>query len=903
MKDYKQFIKQLPTSTIVCALGEFNPPTTAHELLIKTVQIVSEQKNADHAIFTSPSELISEEKKEHFLKLMFPKAKFQSLGESFFVSTVKQLTEKYRKVIIIAGADQFDEFKNLKESANVEIISIGTKDPDADNTKMKQYVTKGLYEDFKKLLPSTIRDIDGKRLMNEMRTGMQLEPIKEQLVLVKDKLREKYFKGEIFNIGDIVESSGQQYEIVKRGSNHLLLKEESGELVSKWIHDVKQVKEAVIQPNGTDKVEPNAPESDTGAKQEMTPKGKTKGFLTFYNYKTGGTPTEGSRSGNANAVGSENIRTVREDCGCEEETEDGVNGEVQVFDPTHVGHTLVKPGSPHDIRRMKVKHHLGEQVNAPVDQEAKAKQRASLALKQAKEKESLSHKHEQERAAMQNEELNVKTLSAEEIAAKHNVPVEDIKKQIEAGVKIEHEHATADKTAEEIARDHLAERPDYYKRLKRFVEGLEDACWKGYTAVGTKKKNGKTVPNCVKETALNPLDPHGDYKEKSKVLHQLSLDKQVDQKAVQQRKLDLDKEYSKIKEEVEVVQEGSNYKVTVKHYADDKVTDHDYTIKNAISAKHATNIAMQKHRAKIGTLKPNHQFGTNSMLAKEIKEEVIEEGKMGQIHADIEDHLGKHLADYKKTGGTEHFANKVLKTHEHIAKLHGLEKKHAAGLVNSYVDSKLNEETTEQSADRKKQLKRFNDQAKGSMLNGGIPQPTQSLPASERPFDPFFKEEVLDEMVDEVTDEELEDLYEEDEIVLVYEDTGEEVEHHPDEAKIDLMEVLSRQERLKGKIRLRKTVAKRERSTKIALKRFSNPQTVNKRARRLAIKLMKKRILRGRDPSKISVAEKERVEKMMAKRKDIIDRIALKLVPRIRKVEKARMSHGKVTKGTMPSVF
>lgn len=26
---------------------------------------------------------------------------------------------------------------------------------------------------------------------------------------------------------------------------------------------------------------------------------------------------------------------------------------------------------------------------------------------------------------------------------------------------------------------------------------LADACWKGYEAVGTKKKGGKTVPNCV----------------------------------------------------------------------------------------------------------------------------------------------------------------------------------------------------------------------------------------------------------------------------------------------------------------------------------------------------------------------------------------------------------------------
>jgi hypothetical protein len=31
----------------------------------------------------------------------------------------------------------------------------------------------------------------------------------------------------------------------------------------------------------------------------------------------------------------------------------------------------------------------------------------------------------------------------------------------------------------------------------RKKDGLKKACWKGYTAVGTKKKGGKTVPNCV----------------------------------------------------------------------------------------------------------------------------------------------------------------------------------------------------------------------------------------------------------------------------------------------------------------------------------------------------------------------------------------------------------------------
>ena len=35
------------------------------------------------------------------------------------------------------------------------------------------------------------------------------------------------------------------------------------------------------------------------------------------------------------------------------------------------------------------------------------------------------------------------------------------------------------------------------KNLKSIRENLQGACWKGYEAIGTKKKNGRTVPNCV----------------------------------------------------------------------------------------------------------------------------------------------------------------------------------------------------------------------------------------------------------------------------------------------------------------------------------------------------------------------------------------------------------------------
>ena len=41
---------------------------------------------------------------------------------------------------------------------------------------------------------------------------------------------------------------------------------------------------------------------------------------------------------------------------------------------------------------------------------------------------------------------------------------------------------------------------NYILEVKKATGDLKDACWKGYTAVGMKMKNGKKVPNCVPES-------------------------------------------------------------------------------------------------------------------------------------------------------------------------------------------------------------------------------------------------------------------------------------------------------------------------------------------------------------------------------------------------------------------
>ncbi len=797
MKDYRQLIKELPSKTVVMAFGRFNPPTIGHELLVKAVKKLAQQKNADHVIYASRSQdakknPLTVDKKVKYLNLMFRNTHFAAANEHVrtFIEAAKELNKKYKNLVMVAGSDRVPEFKRLLNTYNgkefnfdtIEVISAGERDPDADDatgmsaSKMRAIAVKGNYAEFKKGLPSSVREIDGRRLMNDIREGMGLEPIKEQIVLVKDELREKYFRGEIFNEGDIVESNGEKFTIVKRGSNHLLVKEQNGALVSKWIHDVQpteekdmnesltdktlrpndklkvariiatmlgvenaetssspenlinmalrrvrtkslnpealaildkmlnlateqgiqydatlkptKLKEGVTQPNGTDKI---SVATDSPIVNKNSNYNMAKDILRFNDFKK-----------------LKNVQLKKVELGEQEsqadtdkDNESDIDAEhqVRVTDPSEVGHTLVSAGGQDNLRRRKVKYHLGEShVEFRIDHREKitGDHQTTFADHDAKVSDTTdkatyvkvpSHKADSFKSAMK---------------SKHNTKIE---------------------LAEELQE----------KKVPEATGDLKDACWKGYTAVGMKMKNGKKVPNCV------PVKEEEEIQFKDNVCEKCG-----------KSPCECD---------------------------DDKV---DQT-----------------------QLKPTFD--------PMFKESAVD------------------VSDYEE------------KWEEHIF-------------------------------------------------------------AQEEPSD-----EELDHYMDHISDDEILDLYDEDELGIVDDETGEELEADEEEEKkleeSTLMEVLSRIERMKAKARIRRTKAKRERATKIALKRYSDTKTINKRARRLAIKLMKSRLLRGRDASKISVGEKERIERIIERRKAVIGRIAMRLSPRVRKIEKARLSHTKYTKGTPNVAF
>ena len=146
-------------------------------------------------------------------------------------------------------------------------------------------------------------------------------------------------------------------------------------------------------------------------------------------------------------------------------------------------------------------------------------------------------------------------------------------------------------------------------------------------------------------------------------------------------------------------------------------------------------------------------------------------------------------------------------------------------------------------------------------------------------------EEDIDDIIKSISDEDILDTYDDDELKVVDDETGETLEESS-----EILEVLSRAERMKARVRFAKSKVKREIKARLALRRRSNNKTFANRARRAAIKAMKLKIAK-KPLSQMSVAEKERVERLVAKRKKAIDRIALKLTPRVKQIERDRLTH------------
>lgn len=989
MKKYSQFLKELPSNTVVFAFGRFNPPTTGHELLVKAVKKLAAANKADHAIYASKSQdakknPLTVEKKVHYLKLMFPNTNFVAANptERTFIEAAKALNKKYKNLIMVAGSDRIPEYERILNTYNgkdfhydtVQVISAGERDPDADDatgmsaSKMRAVATKGDYSQFKKGLPSTMREIDGRRLMNDVRQGMGLESIKEHLNLVKDDLREQYFRGEIFNIGDIVESAGVQYQIVKRGSNHLLLKEESGKLVSKWIQDVSIVEDistgyAPQEISFGGYTTKNLHHSEDAAKafqDTIERHGKDKPAAVLHALMATDT-----------YMGLSDLHLNQGKQPSESEKEQWIKSHDHAKEHLDelgefLHHRDYWDNHQHEMEDMLSNYKeegQGEMNEELTDKTLKSQDKIKVAriiatMLGIDNAEASANPDQLVNLALR--KVRTKSLNPEALSILNKM----LELAREVGIKVD-TTAIPNKLKESevinkastynAAKDRL--RYKDFAKLSKMNKGVteedDDVGDVAHVDGAAHDKIKASEPQrIVGQSITHPLEDSSDRRQKIQyVSEEPNYYSKVAQQhikkvgGVRHNKYDVKKKA--VKEETEL-EEGTDYNVTISHHVKGEdgtrtTTKHDYVIKNALSRKHAKNIAMNKHSAKVGHLKPGHSFGTDSMATTELhKEEVqldeAEHWELKRIHGEYK-HLkslstaevhAKHKNQYRITskytpaevGGKQGMIDDIMHNRHGQKRMdayHALPKKHKDALEEALKDAcwKGYEAVGMKDKDGKKvpncvPVKEENEVCPvcGEEECTCDKDEAQLGAHNAKGFDPFFAEEAEDE--DDISDEDLDgmadgvkdiedviDAYDDEELAIIDDETGEEIEDDEDD-KINeaaIMEVLSRMERMKAKVRIARTKAKRERATKIALRTYSSSDKINKRARRLAVQLMKKRLLRGRDVSKVSVGEKERIERVIEKRKKAIGRLAMRLTARVRGIEKARMSHKKFTKG------
>lgn len=136
----------------------------------------------------------------------------------------------------------------------------------------------------------------------------------------------------------------------------------------------------------------------------------------------------------------------------------------------------------------------------------------------------------------------------------------------------------------------------------------------------------------------------------------------------------------------------------------------------------------------------------------------------------------------------------------------------------------------------------------------------------------------LDEIVEELSWEDIYDFYDADE--LIYEDE-------------ELDEGISASSRMKRAQKMRAIKSRLLQARKLKLARSSSNETIKNRAKMAARRMLIKKFLKGRSKDELSAQEKDRLEKMIKNMPAVVSTLQQKLVPKVRQIERSRMSKGK----------
>jgi len=106
-------------------------------------------------------------------------------------------------------------------------------------------------------------------------------------------------------------------------------------------------------------------------------------------------------------------------------------------------------------------------------------------------------------------------------------------------------------------------------------------------------------------------------------------------------------------------------------------------------------------------------------------------------------------------------------------------------------------------------------------------------------------------------------------------------------------EALTIQQRMAASRRMKKLANKIKIGKKKAAKKIASMDKLKKRANKQARELLLKKLTKGKGKGDLSMARRAELEKKLDKKKAVIQKIAKKLLPKVRKAEIAKKKGGK----------
>ena len=458
--------------TAIFTFGRFNPPTTGHEKLIDALA-KQQSKNAGSLMYVYPSHSQDAKKNPlpHARKIAYMKKMFRKYAKNIITSKSKNVfdiavelhNKGHRAVVMVVGSDRVAEFDNLLNKYNgvegkhgyygfddIRVVSAGDRDPDAEGvegmsaSKMRAAAAQGDFDSFQQGLPRNFGD--GKKLFDDIRKNMG---VREQNWSDEEILRDAYIRGEVWNVGDVVETKlGEEGTIVRKGTNYVVFEN----MQRVWLHDLveepkkitktKQAKGAVADVKGTQPAKYYSKDADGDEMSKSTKIARARHFAK------GGSRKDAPGDKGADTKPSQYTKKFKQMYG-EQDKE--------------------KPKSDQAKKRDEF------------DKLQKAKRVAALQYRIAKDQETVAKMSQTERKLSDGEKDKLKKLE------------KDIDKKdfIDRYGKEEGESI-------------------YYATLTKLAKGEsieeDNPCWDTHKQVGMKKKNGKMVPNCVPKNENFQLD-------------------------------------------------------------------------------------------------------------------------------------------------------------------------------------------------------------------------------------------------------------------------------------------------------------------------------------------------------------------------------------------------------------